>query len=462
MGRNQCVNRTATLFFVLSTMQFSIVAQTALTINDAVEQSVTKYPAVRASLEQVAAAAAGVNLARTAYLPRADFLGQLNRATHNNVFGLLLPQQVIPSISGPAQGTNSLNNVWGTAVGGLVSWEPVDFGLRQANVDIAKAARARAAADVNVTKLQVSTAAADAFLTIAAAQQTVIAARAGVERARVLSQVIDTLATNELRPGADASRAKAELALAETQQINAEQSVDVARAALAQLLGVAIESIAIQPDPFLRSPQTPELPNPESAKHPLAIAGQAAVGEVKAREKALDRSYFPRLYLEGAAYARGTGLQPDGRTGGAASGLGPNIQNWALGATVTFPAFDWFSIHSKKQIEAHNESSASARYDQVVQDLNGQIAKARAILAGARRVAQNTPIQLDAARATEQQATARYRAGLGNITEVAEAQRLLTQAEIDDSLARLGIWRALLGLAAAGGDLAPFLEMAGK
>jgi outer membrane protein TolC len=77
-------------------------------------------------------------------------------------------------------------------------------------------------------------------------------------------------------------------------------------------------------------------------------------------------------------------------------------------------------------------------------------------------VAENTPIQLDAARAAEQQATARYNSGLGNIIEVAEAQRLLTQAEIDDSLARLGVWRALLGIAAAQGDLQPFLQLAAK
>jgi hypothetical protein len=34
--------------------------QASLTINDAVQQSVAKYPAVRGSLEQVAAAAAGI------------------------------------------------------------------------------------------------------------------------------------------------------------------------------------------------------------------------------------------------------------------------------------------------------------------------------------------------------------------------------------------------------------------
>src|SRR5205085_3606130 len=117
-----------------------------LTIQDAVQESLAKYPSVRSSLEQVSAAAAAINLARTAYLPRADFLGQVNRATHNNVFGLLLPQSIIPSISGPVLRTNSLNNVWGSAVGGLVSWEPIDFGLRRANVETAIATRDRTAA----------------------------------------------------------------------------------------------------------------------------------------------------------------------------------------------------------------------------------------------------------------------------------------------------------------------------
>jgi len=440
-----------------------VAAQGAsLTLGQAVQQSVEKYPAVRSSLQQVSAAAAGINLARTAYLPRADFLGQVNRATHNNVFGLLLPQSVIPSISGPAQGTNSLSSIWGSAVGTLVSWEPVDFGLRKANVETAKAARDRAAAEVNVTKLQIATAAADAFLTIAAAQQTVVAARAGVERARVLNEVIETLAKNELRPGADASRSRAELAFAQTEQIQAEQAVAVARAALAQLLGTKPESISIEPGPLLQPPPAPQIPDVAATHHPLAIAREANVTEVKAREKALDRLYYPRLYLQGAAYARGTGIQPDGRTGGAASGLGPNIQDWGLGATIAFPAFDWFSIRAKKEIEAHNERSAVATYAQTLQDLSGQIEKAKAVLEGAHRVAQNTPIELEAARTTEKQATARYRAGLGNITEVAEAQRLLTQAEIDDSLARLGVWRALLGLAAVEGDLAPFLASAGK
>ena len=103
-------------------------------------------------------------------------------------------------------------------------------------------------------------------------------------------------------------------------------------------------------------------------------------------------------------------------------------------------------------MEAHNERSATARYEQALQDLTADVAKARAVLDAAPRRPEHTHTTASCTD-SEQQATARYKAGLGNIAEVADAQRLLTQAEIDNSLAELGIWRALLGVAAAQGDL---------
>jgi outer membrane protein TolC len=196
------------------------------------------------------------------------------------------------------------------------------------------------------------------------------------------------------------------------------------------------------------------------SQHPLAAAQTAAIEQVKARERLLEKSYYPRFSLQGTSYARGTGVQPDGTTGNAASGLAPNTQNWAVGLTVTFPIFDFSSIRVRKEIERYNEQAEAARYEQVVQDLNGQQEQAKATLTGALKVARNTPIQLDAARDTLQQASARYKAGLAQIVDVAEAQRLLTQAEIDDALAKLGIWRARLALSIAQGDLSPFLSAA--
>jgi outer membrane protein TolC len=83
-----------------------------------------------------------------------------------------------------------------------------------------------------------------------------------------------------------------------------------------------------------------------------------------------------------------------------------------------------------------------------------------AALTGAGRVAANTPVEVASARTAVEQATARYQSGLAPIDDVAQARRLLVQAQIDDALARLNVWRARLQLAAARGDIQPFLDEA--
>ena len=435
----------------------TLAAQT-VTVSQAVENALRNYPSIRISQEQVNAAAAGINLARTAYLPRVDGLAQLNRATRNNVFGVLLPQSAIPSMSGPVLGTNDMTNVWGSALGLLVSWEPYDFGLRKANVEIAEASRQRAEASVARSQFEVAAMTADAFLTVLAAEQMVKAAHAGVDRAAVLEQSVGALTGAELRPGADLSRARAERAIAETQLIQAEQAVAVAQATLAQMLGA---KVAVSAGPLLEAPAI-SVESTNVIKHPVILEQNAAITEVKAREKALNRTYFPKFNLQAAEFARGTGTRVDGSTGGFASGIGPNFQNWALGMSVTFPIMDFKSLREKKEIEVHNERAESARHDKIERELNGQVERAKAQLEGARRVAETIPIQRQAANDTLNQATARYKSGLTTLIEVAEAQRLLTQTEIDLSLANLNIWRAMLAVSAAQGDLQTLFDQRGE
>jgi hypothetical protein len=45
------------------------------------------------------------------------------------------------------------------------------------------------------------------------------------------------------------------------------------------------------------------------------------------------------------------------------------------------------------------------------------------------------------------------------VVDVTAAEGVLAQAEADDKIARLSVWRAELGVAAAQGDLQPFLEL---
>src|SRR5208337_2527996 len=238
-----------------------------------------------------------------------------------NVFGLLLPQGVVPSMSGPVLGTNNFGTAWGSAVGTLVTWEPFDFGLRQASVAAATAARVQQEAALKRTQFDVTVAAADTYVTLVAAQETVRAAQAGVDRAEVLSRTIVALVNAELRPGADASRAQAELAAARTQLIQAHQAVEVARANVSQFVGLEPAQIAVSAPRLLQLPPEQSVPPLDTAANPLSAEQDAVVEQLRAQLKTLERSYFPRFYLQGSAYARGTGAEVDGTNLGGLNGL---------------------------------------------------------------------------------------------------------------------------------------------
>jgi outer membrane protein TolC len=120
---------------------------------------------------------------------------------------------------------------------------------------------------------------------------------------------------------------------------------------------------------------------------------------------------------------------------------------------------DYYSIQARQLGEAGAARAEQARADEIHLALKMQNARIRAVADAARKIAANTPVQLKAARDAHTQARVRYDSGLGTLTEVAEGQRLLSQAEIDDALARLSVWRVLASAARIQGDYEPFLQL---
>src|SRR6267143_1225934 len=276
------------------------VAQSAkvLTLEEAVDFALKNYPAVRASLERVSAAQAGVGLARTSYLPRADMLWQTIRATDNNITGLLLPQSVIAPITGAVTLSPSNQSAWGSAAGLLFSWEPFDFGYRGAKVDAARAVRNRASAESSLTRLDVAVATVNAYLTVMAAEQIVQAARADVERRETFNKAVRVLVDNQLRAGADASRADAELARAKVNLARAQQQEQISKAALADILGIADTSVEVSAGSVLGSPPEGSPASTPITSNPIAEVQRARVEEAQAQVHILDRSYYPKFYLQ--------------------------------------------------------------------------------------------------------------------------------------------------------------------
>ena len=144
--------------------------------------------------------------------------------------------------------------------------------------------------------------------------------------------------------------------------------------------------------------------------------------------------------------------------GGA--GLGLERVNWAAGLQIVIPnLFDFSTLRARRTAAEARTRIENARHDEALLTIGADQRAANAMVDAARAIAQNTPVQLSAARQGESQARARYDAGLTGMVEVAEAQNLLAAAEYQDAAARIDIWRALLAKAAAEGSMQSFADL---
>jgi outer membrane protein TolC len=451
--------------FCLATGASPLVAQHAradspalkrMTIGQVVSEALAQHPRVRSAQAEERVAAARTDETLEDRLPAVGLSAQINRSTGNTPPGAWFLTAGFPPISGAPRGKSFDSGSWQTGASLWATWDVLAFERQAAAIDVALARGSEAVALTQARRLEVAYDAADAFVELVEGQETVRAAKASVDRAQVVVSMTKPLVDQSLRPGADLARAQSELAAAQTTLARAEQARDVRVVRLAETLGDAslrvqadATGLAVSPDADVRAPGAP------SPSHPELSQSNAEVSRATQQQSAVMVQYLPRVDLAAALWARGSGIYQS-----PGDGLVPDIPNWAAGAIVTWSALDIPLIRARARAAAESTASAAARRDETYLVVAAQLARATAVLEGARRVARQTPETLASARAAEQQIVARYRAGLAPVVDVADAERILTQAEIDDAVARLEIRRAMLAVGRAAGDLRPYLAAA--
>lgn len=424
----------------------------SLTIEQAVNEAIANHPRIRGGVADEAVSAARVTEAESNKLPDLGISAQLNRSSSNTVPGAFVPIQGFAPISGATRGKTLETGTWQSGASLWASWDALSFARQAAAVDVALAAKSEAKEATAARRLDVAYRAADAFLLLLEADAALRAAKASVDRADVLATVTTSLVDQALRPGADAARSDAELANARTMVARAEQARDLRQAALGEALGDPSLVVAPLPGELLARGDAPPTPG---TVPPELRQSEAAVARASEAERLVRVEYLPRLDVIAALWVRGSGI-----FGSPADGLVTDVPNWLAGATLTWSVLEFPSIRARAKIAAATREAAVARRDEVALSIAGQLASARAMLRGAVGVAKQTPATLDSARTAEQQARARFKTGLSPVVDLADAQRLLAQAEIEDAVARLEVRRALLLIARATGDLGPFLHPA--
>ena len=430
-------------------------AASAMTLEQAVRYALAHHPAVAGALARIDGARAARDLAAAARIPTLDSAAMVGGATGNVTAGSFFPMSGVPGSSGPV-GTTSLGGAAWTTTAALVSTVPLTGFVRANRLTSARAAAEHAAeSGADAVRLDVAYTAAAAYLRAMAAAAAQRATEAGVRRARTLLTRTDALVTQQLRPGADLSRARAELADAERDEANAQRQRAIAEAQLAEAVGSATPVAAMDTAVVAASP----LPA-SSADHPLiAEAKDAEVAAIRERDVAA-LGWWPRLDVIGALWARGSGIAVNGVVAPSMhDGLNPAVPNWALGLSVSWPLLGFPAISAESRRTDAVVAMANASERAVENAVSSARRAADADAAGAAMVAQRSKVALDAARIALDQAAARYDAGLSSVADVADAQRLLARAEAADAVAGIESLAAQLGVARAGGNLQALLAL---
>jgi len=444
--------------------QFQPIKPTAaITIAEAVDIAVRNYPTIAQKHFKLRASMANVSLAKTQYLPNLNIDIQESGITGNRVASTIMNNvsgfDTVPVDSGPVSQRSSMRPLVNNLQGLNLNWLMVDCGLRKANDNFAYADARSARADLNLTRLDVAFDAAEAFLEAVAAKQIIKSMQAALEHMEAANVRAKTLVSEGLKPGVEAADWEYEVARAKIALIKAEKNARLTLVNLAEKMGVAATDIDIVSDPLVRSPMEVKQFGPfDLSSHPIALLKTAEINRWRAKEEVLNKAYRPHLWLNSSVWGKGSndGVNPIRPVGGGAL---PQVFNYMIGVSLSFPVMEYFPLKQQKRMAFANEQAAKADFELAMQILEKKDARARIMLAQSKRVAEETPNLVQTAKVREIKVLKRYGTGLTNMVTLAQAEKALAEAEVEDAVAQIEVWRSLLALSYAQGDLKPFVEI---
>ena len=443
------------LAFLLST-SFA-TAQNNLSIKAVLEQVEHNLPRLEALRQQVKATEQNITLAKNAFVPDINAGYQMNMATFNNITGMSYPGFLLP-ISGPPSVDNKLNFVPGSALGALVKWTPFSFGQRDAATEKATAQFKQANAAYNQELFQFQYSAINIYLEIVYCKQVLKSLQANIDRSKVSLDQVLVLAKTGLKPGIDTTQFQAAITQAEMDYLQTERSCQQKTTELTRLIGLNEPTANLVLIDTLFNQQTVIVTDTVAInQHPYYLNIEAEKLLTEANFKTVQKSFAPQVDLWGNAYARGSGVNADG-TVDKIQGLGLSRTNLGVGLQLSVPILKFKRVNIEKKQYEFLLQSDNARLAQAHLEISKQIEDAVMQYQQYLKIAAKSPQLLKAASDVYEGLKLSYETGLIDFTRLANSQYDLQRAEINNANARLQLWRSLLSIAVAKGNLNLFTD----
>jgi outer membrane protein len=428
--------------------QGGAAAPRSMSLDEALAFARAHQPEIRAALARVSAEQSAAGIPRGQWLPLVGVTAQLFGATANNTTGTFV-----------TPGFMDLPRIGGTRAVSSGTWQPyastiAAAGINQEIFDFGKIAAQAAAADARVdverqrargTSLEVTFDVQEAFFAVLASKAVVKASEDAYERSRVHRDLAKAGVDAGLRSPIEATRAEADLTRFDIGRIRARGGLETARAVFASTVGVTDPALDAGGEVPQNAPDVPVLEEAiakASARDPRLLAALARLRAEELRTRAIGAELRPAVSLTGTISGRAGGATASGNGQSAdANGWLPNVPNWDVGVVFTWPLFDGVidarknASHALEEVRRQEIDVVRTQQIAVMRQAYVTVTVARTALPGFQRA-------VEAARANYAQADARFRSGLGTSVELADAEAIRTDAEIQVALGQFQLARA--------------------
>lgn len=429
-------------------------APRTLTLDEALAFARAHHFRLAAARQRVMAVEREAEIPSAQWLPRVGAMAQLVGSTANNSTTTLL-----------GTGAVDLPRIGATQIASDLDWQPYPstaaaVGLRQQLYDFGRVQAERAAGDLAVaveryrasgSALDVDLAVRQAYYAVLAAEAIASASRAAFLRASSHRDLAQANVRSGLRPPIELTRAEADVARYEAGMMRARASVHIARTTFAATVGADDTEVGASP----ASQDEAALPPVETLvghaeRGTLVLEARARVDAQRGETRRMEAQTRPTLWATASASGRAGGATPSSGPGPTGAGWLPTVPNYNAAVVLTWPLLEpiWDrraeASRAREQALASETELALRSQRAVIRTAYQDALVARETLGAAERGAA-------AARANWDQAEHRFGVGLGTSTELADAQALRAEAEIQLVIAKFQTarTRAALDRAAA-------------
>jgi NodT family efflux transporter outer membrane factor (OMF) lipoprotein len=400
-------------------------------LNALIDQALKGSPTLAAAIARVHEAQSQLSSTRAQTYPQATF--DLNDQDTRFSKSYIFP----PPFGGETQ--------WFGTVGANLSWSLDLFGKQAAQVDRARDTADAAALDATAARLLLAGTVTEAYVALWRAYVLIDVAEETVKQQGGLNSLTAGRVHAGLDSIASQKQSEALLALAKEDLDQANANRDLAIHAIAALIGRGADAYNITrpqlSDTALTLPQT--LPVDLLARRADIAAARARIDAATAGRQAAHQAFYPDVDLIGSLGWAAIGLSPLFSASSLQYGLGPALH---------LPIFDAGKLRADYAGATAQLDEAVADYNQSVVTAVKQTADALTQIENLRRQSGQQKIALDAANASFNLATERYRSGLSPQINALNAETIAIQARrqnavlaADTATARVSLLMAIGG-----------------